>query len=694
MIEFGAKYRDEWKKAGANLRKKFIESVNEAPLDGVHQDKKDWIESGDEIINKIMPELSPEEQKYLKTIASESYEETVNRVEEYTGIRVEPGNFPSLFSLLMQTLERTKTIESTNKRYLEELALSLVFSVPEFKIVEEAYLNDELGFDIKLAAAELDRITQEEPEEGLSQSEEINLELADDWGDISEESLRRKFSNMLISGGSINKLYLFNMAVEKLERIDENLPKYYGILSSMAQIGYWLTPFNIEQEAAAGEDTAAGSEEVVPEGDKYVIKVRGITFPFLVHELVKGIYEYLALDPDHQIAMQDDKLEDETKDMMAGPGVYKAVTSYLPADKQEILPIVQKKLTGLSVEDIRNVIAKNSAGQSIMRDLIADADKEWSAYKKEKEDYRSFESTGISEGVRRARELYVDTEQMTKRQLSMLTAKDPTPQKKYIEWIARTYLAGHRNIRQYGELAEFDDLCNRGTIEQKDINKYASMEDVTDAVVRAQREMGEKEEKAKEKKTRTALTDYEGSVGRVRKILKGIPIEYIQQVRNKMAREEQGIFGDDEPVPVDEGIFKLIDPDDIVRDNEYMTMVKAESLEKAQLYGRNHLYDPKDSKSIDCPWCIGYTTRSNMWKTYYGTNGDSFYIILPKASEYVPDKLYYKIIIEAKANYKGGVRIVWNYTDVQMDEAAIAKLFDFWEIPWAGKDGKQEERSY
>ena len=190
-----------------------------------------------------------------------------------------------------------------------------------------------------------------------------------------------------------------------------------------------------------------------------------------MHELVKGIYEYLALDPDQQVAMQDDKLEDETKDMMAGPGVYKAVTSYLPADKQEILPIVQKKLTGLSVEDIRNVIAKNSAGQSIMRDLIADADKEWSAYKKEKEDYRSFESTGISEGVRRARELYVDTEQMTKRQLSMLTAKDPTPQKKYIEWIARTYLAGHRNIRQYGELAEFDDLCNRGKIEQKEIGR-------------------------------------------------------------------------------------------------------------------------------------------------------------------------------------------------------------------------------
>ena len=748
-MEFGAKYREMWKEVSFDLKEKRTKKINEAPLDGVHPDKKDWIESGDEIINKIMPELSPEEQTYLKTIASDSYEETVNRVEEYTGIRVEPGNFPSLFSLLFQTLRRTKDIEATNTRYLEELALSLVFSVPEFKIVEEAYLNDELRFDVKLASAELDRLTQveeleeepEEEEEGLSQSEELNLELADAWEGISEESLKRKFSNMLISGGSINKLYLFNMAIEKLERIDADLPKYYGILSSMAQIGYWLTPFNIEQQAAGGEDTAAGSEEVVPEGEKYVIKVRGITFPFLVHELVKGIYEYLALDPDQQVAMQDDKLEDETKDMMAGPGVYKAVTSYLPADKQEILPIVQKKLTGLSVEDIRNVIAKNSAGQAIMRDLIADADKEWSNYQQDKEDYRSFESTGISEGLSAAKKQYVyspprkskakkvpakkgdledvspedvDTKKkdakkaparvrhvvppgkMSPQEFRMLAAKDPTPQKKYIEWMCAKYVERLGTMRQFDEMAEFDQLCNSNKIDQKDHKQYASMEAIGDAIAHAHLRISQNVEADKEKKVRKALNKFGGAVGLTRKALKtsGITKEYIDMVKRKMGREEKGIFGMDEPVPIDTDIFNHIDPDDFVFENDYIMIVNPKTKEKMQLYGRNHLHDPENPSDAQryCYWCVGYKNQgTNLWSNYYGNQGACFYVVLPKDSDYVTDIVYYKVAIEAQPYYKGGRRNVWGFHDVMLNSDEAKKLFDFWDIEWDGDTENREK---
>lgn len=362
--------------------------INE-DLEGVHPQKKEWIETGDERINQILPELSPEEKRYLETVASESYEETVQRVQNYTGLEVNMANLPSLFSLLMETLQRTIHIEASNKTYLEELALSLVFEVPEFKVVEDAYLNDDLKFDIQLGQAELGRLTEpEEPaEDELTQQEEINLDLADAWEGQDETDIQRKFSNLMISGGSINKLYLFNMALDKLERINADLPTYYGILASVAQIGYWITPFGIEQAAAGGENTAAGSEEVVPEGDKYVIKVRALTFPFLVHELVKGIYEYLAIDPSHQQAMQKDTIEDETKDIMAGPGIYKTVMSYVPTDKQELMPLIQRKLTSLSSEDIRNILAKNDAGQRLMGQLIQDAEREWSEYQSQKEEY-------------------------------------------------------------------------------------------------------------------------------------------------------------------------------------------------------------------------------------------------------------------------------------------------------------------
>jgi hypothetical protein len=364
--------------------------LNEAkPLTGVHPEKKEWIKSGDEELNKILPELSEPEQRYLETIASESYAETVKRVEEYTGITVKPSNLPSLAYLLMETLEQVTQLEKKSARRLEEMALELVFSVPEFHIVEEAYLNDELGFDIKLDNPDLKRLTsqKEDEEKELSTEEELNLGMADLLKDQTDEDLRRRFANLLISGGSIDKLYLFNMANDRLVQIDPNLPTMYGILASVAQIGYWVTPFGIEQAAAEGGVTSAGSEEVVPKGDKYILKVRGTTFPYLVHELVKSIYEYLALDPTQQVAMQKDKVEDETKDIIAGPGIYKSIVSYVPDDRQELIPIIQKKLTGLSAKEIQDVLAKNPNGQQIMNRLIGDAEKELGAYRKQKEEY-------------------------------------------------------------------------------------------------------------------------------------------------------------------------------------------------------------------------------------------------------------------------------------------------------------------
>jgi hypothetical protein len=366
--------------------------INEQdPLSGVHPSKREFIETGDETLNKILPELSPEEQRYLKTIASETYQETIRKIQDATGMAVRPTNYPALVQLMFQTLQQAQEIEETHTRRLEEIALDLVFSIPEFKVVEEAYLDDELGFDIKIDNADLTKLVgqEEEPEEGLTQDEELNLALANAFEGMSDEDLRRRFANLLITGGAYDKLHLYNMAREKLAQIDENLPAYYGILASMAQLGYWVMPFGIEQAAAGGEETSAGSEEVVPEGDKYIIKARGTTFPYLVYELIKGIYEYLALDPSQQVAMQKDKLEDETKDMIAGPGVYKAVASYIPADKQELLPIVQKKLTALGADDIRHVLAKDADGKRLMDGLIADAEKELGAYRKQREEYRA-----------------------------------------------------------------------------------------------------------------------------------------------------------------------------------------------------------------------------------------------------------------------------------------------------------------
>jgi len=362
-------------------------------INAVSPDKVKWIQTGDETLNKILPGLPQEQRDYLIKISSDSYTELVDRVEEFTGITITKENVPQLAGMAMEALKEVQAIESRNKNTFEELAVELVFSVPEFKIVEQAYMNDEISIDAKIAPAELERLTQPEQAdgdnelEGLTDDEELNLKMAEFLEGATDDDIRRRFSNLMTSGGAVGKLYLFHMVSDRLKRMDSRLPSLYGILSAIVHLGYWVTPFGIEKRAASNAETSAGSEEVIPEGDKYIIKARGIIFPYLVHEITKGIYEYLALDPNQQISMGKDKVEDETKDFLAGPGIHKTVISYIPDDKQELIPIVQKKLTAMGPAEIREVLAKSKRGQEIMAGLIQQADKEWSGYKQSKEDY-------------------------------------------------------------------------------------------------------------------------------------------------------------------------------------------------------------------------------------------------------------------------------------------------------------------
>ena len=374
--------------------------VNEFAFDAgdkgdlVHQDKKDWIENPDEQLKKILPELSDSEQTYAEMIASQTYKDMVSQIEKYCGVTVTNRSTPRLVGLLMSSLQTVVQIESTHKKQLEELALTAVFEVPEFKMVEDAYQGGEVKFDMKIGPAELEKLidppSDEVPVEGeLSEDEQLNLDLANDFDKIMDTAVKRRFSNLMITGGATQNLFIFHMVDAQLTRIDPRLPKLYGILGSLAMLGYWVTPEGVEQ--AAAKNTAGGSEELEFNKEADTIKARGIAFPFLAYELTKGIYEWLSYSKDQASAFNTvDGLEKETNDMLAGPGIYKAITSYIDPSRTEILPLVKRKLVNLTAEEIKSVLAKDEAGQKIMADIIAQAEKDWDEYSKTMGAYKNY----------------------------------------------------------------------------------------------------------------------------------------------------------------------------------------------------------------------------------------------------------------------------------------------------------------
>ena len=130
---------------------------------------------------------------------------------------------------------------------------------------------------------------------------------------------------------AIGSMYLFNNLKDELNKINDKLFYKYGIVSSVGELGYFV--FDPRRSMTMFQATAQGSEQVIPKEDKYVIKARATTFPYLVQELVKGIEELLSTDPDKSVPekrvekkLKGDYVEQEIKDTVAGPELAKHIT--------------------------------------------------------------------------------------------------------------------------------------------------------------------------------------------------------------------------------------------------------------------------------------------------------------------------------------------------------------------------------
>ena len=103
----------------------------------------------------------------------------------------------------------------------------------------------------------------------------------------------------------------------------------------------------------------------------------------------------------------------------------------------------------------------------------------------------------LHEGLASARKRYVDTEVIHKETFDLLVEIDPSPTKKYLEWmcgeVLRAKEAGHV-LSQYifdmeHTFKKFYELSKRGKIENTDINVYDNIVGIADAVEAGEREM-------------------------------------------------------------------------------------------------------------------------------------------------------------------------------------------------------------
>jgi hypothetical protein len=99
-----------------------------------------------------------------------------------------------------------------------------------------------------------------------------------------------------------------------------------------------------------------------------------MTFPYLVHELVKGIGDYISMDVASQEELDTETMDDEIKQIMAGPALELKLRKLIPSDKIEYLPIIKKLFYKLPIETIKDILLGGMKAQSYMNSLIKQAE--------------------------------------------------------------------------------------------------------------------------------------------------------------------------------------------------------------------------------------------------------------------------------------------------------------------------------
>ena len=330
---------------------KYRRKLNEAPIDYEGPERMD-----PSIERKITSKTTPYaehpglpklDRDVVELISSQRFKQSVENVRRFMGDTSSIQGPPQMVLMgLMQSAMRLfpkiAQIESNNKEFLENLAVELVkkeMAIPEGALQFEAELVSGMMGAAEGMRGAPEESTPEEIKDAFGEANENVDELEafmDAMEKFDQQKAKRRFINALIGGASKKGHYMFQLVADELERIHPELIRLYGMSQSILDHLYWIYPEDMSSMMAAGGSGQAGQSEIDTETDPPTVKARGITFPILLHELVKGVFEVLGTHglPDdprqaEMVMASEDTLPAEIWDSRLGPVFWeKFVDSY------------------------------------------------------------------------------------------------------------------------------------------------------------------------------------------------------------------------------------------------------------------------------------------------------------------------------------------------------------------------------
>ena len=367
------------------ISKKEFLSLTEAPIDYEGPERMEpGIErkiTGKQTPYHDFPAIPEMDRDFIELISSKRFKDSVAKVRSAMGdTRVIHGSNPlqSLMMSVMQSMQRLIMIQMQNKEQLEKLAVDLVrkeLGIPEDAMQFKAELVMQPMGPAGGMQSEPEIPSEEEIEEFMGDMEQFNLERA-----------KRRFINSLIQGAAFKGGHMFNLVRNEINDINPQLMDLYTTSQALMEHAYWLFP-DMENMAGGGGGQM-GQSEVDEETDPPTVKGKAVTFPLLVHELVKGVYEVFGThglpdDPRQQemILKAEDTLPAEIWDSRLGPIFWEKFLATYPMelfedDMKQIQHYLFMRFSALSAEEFMRVakliLKGDPKGNKFIQDMVND----------------------------------------------------------------------------------------------------------------------------------------------------------------------------------------------------------------------------------------------------------------------------------------------------------------------------------
>jgi len=331
------------------------------------------------------PAIPNMDRDFVELISSKRFKDSVEKVRMAMGDTrvIQGGN--ALMQLMMtvgQAMQRLVMIQSQNKEELEALAVELVKN--ELGIPYGA-----MQFDAELVTQPMGSAQGMQSEPEMPSEEEVE-ELMGDMENFNLERAKRRFINSLIQGAAFKGGHMYNLVRDEINAINPQLMNLYAVTQALMEHAYWIFP---DMEGMAGSGGGQmGQSEVDEQTDPPTVKAKAVTFPLLVHELVKGVYEIFGThglpdDPRQQemILSAEDTLPAEIWDSRLGPVFWEKFLATYPLelfdeDKKHIQHYLFMRFSALSAEEFMRVakliLKGDPKGEKFIQEMVNDIVKE------------------------------------------------------------------------------------------------------------------------------------------------------------------------------------------------------------------------------------------------------------------------------------------------------------------------------